>query len=381
MKSAGARVPVGRGLGPVRALPPNPQQVLELEAAGPEGRAPIEEILRETQTDAFVVLHGGELAAEWYSDPAVADTPQILMSVTKSFVGCAAGILVGRGLLELDTPVTDHIPELVGTGYATATVRDILDMRTGGDYVEDYDDSDGEVAAIVRALFPPPEPVPTIMELVAQTPRVAAHEGPFSYRSLDTEVLGLVLERVDGRSLVEILGEDLLAKLGVEHPGTMNVDSNGTAHAGGGLSLTARDVARFGQMVLDGGAVGNQQVVPTAFLKDIRVGGPDSRSAFTAGVERQFQVLPAPDGPPGAAVSTIYRNQFWVLEQGGTHLLCVGIHGQLVYIDADNDTVVVKLSSWPTPRDPIAFTAGLACAMTAAESLGGQFRSTPSLIA
>ena len=78
-------------------------------------------------------------------------------------------------------------------------------------------------------------------------------------------------------------------------------------------------------------------------------------------------------------VSTIYRNQFWVLEQGGRQLLGIGIHGQLLYLDSDNDTVVVKLSSWPRPRDPDAFTVGLECAMVAAEHLGGRPR-TPSVL-
>ena len=71
---------------------------------------------------------------------------------------------------------------------------------------------------------------------------------------------------------------------------------------------------------------------------------------FVAGVERQGRVLGS--GSPGMRVSTIYRNQFWVLEQGGRQLLGIGIHGQLLYLDSDNDTVVVKLSSWPTPQDP-----------------------------
>lgn len=377
MRPSGTRVPIGRGDRAVRDLPAHPRPLLSLDIGG-EGHT-LEKLLMATHTDAFVVLHGGELVAEWYAGDDVAHSPQILMSITKSFVGCLAGILESRGVVDLDAPVTHYVPELAAGGYGAAVVRDVLDMRTGGDYVEDYDDPDGEVAAIVGALFPEDEPVHTLHDLVTHATRVATRGGPVSYRSLDTEVLGLVLERASGRSLPDLLRDELLGKLGLEHDGEMNVDATGAAHAGGGLSLTARDLARFGRMLLDGGSVGALPVVPTTFLKDTRVGALDSREAFVAGTERQRRGLGS--GSPAATVSTIYRNQFWVLEQGGRQLLSIGIHGQLLYLDSDNDTVVVKLSSWPRPRDPDAFTAGLECAMAAAEFLGGRPRTTASLIA
>lgn len=379
MRPIGARVRVGRGDSAVSALPVRPAAVLPLTVSSGGVTHTLEELLVSTSTDAFVVLHGGDLVTEWYGAADVAESPQALMSITKSFVGCLAGILEARGILALDAPLAHYLPELAAGGYGAAMVRDVLDMRTGGDYVEDHDDPDGEVAAIVGALFPEDGPVRTLHELVTHATRAATSGGPFSYRSLDTEVLGLVLERASGRSLPDLLRDELLGKLGLEHDGEMNVDSTGAAHAGGGLSLTARDLARFGRMLLDGGYVGDLPVVPTAFLKATRVGAPDSREAFAAGTERQRRGLRS--GSPGATVSTIYRNQFWVLEQGGRQLLGIGIHGQLLYLDSDNDTVVVKLSSWPRPRDPDAFTAGLECAMAAAECLGATPRTTPPLIA
>lgn len=377
MRPTGVRVRLGRGDGAASTLPARPTPLLLVGvSSGGEGRA-LEELLVATHTDAFVVLHGGELAAEWYAADDVAESPQILMSITKSFVGCLAGILESRGVVDLDAPVAQYVPELAAGGYGAALVRDVLDMRTGGDYVEDHDDPGGEVAGITHALVGEDGSAPTLLDLMVRAPRVATSGGPFSYRSLDTEVLGLVLERASGQPLLDLLREELLVKLGLEHDGEMNVDATGAAHASGGLSLTARDLARFGRMLLDGGSVGDLSVVPTAFLQDTRRGAPDSRAAYVEGIERHRS--DPGSGSPGVRVSSIYRNQFWVLEQGGRQLLGIGIHGQLLYLDSDNDTVVVKLSSWPSPRDPDAFTTGLECAMAAAEHLGGRPR-TPSLL-
>ena len=377
MRPTGTRVRVGRGDSAARVLPARPTSLLSLGVNGiGEGRS-LEELLVATHTDAFVVLHADELAAEWYAADDIAESPQNLMSITKSFVGCMTGILAARGVVDVDAPVVQYVPELAAGGYSAALVRDVLDMRTGGDYVEDHDDPGGEVAEIARALAREDGTAQTLLALVVGTARVATSGGPFSYRSLDTEVLGLVLERASGRSLADLLRDGLVGKLGLEHDGEMNVDPSGAAHAGGGLSLTARDLARFGRMLLDGGSVGDVSVVPTTFLKDTRRGAPDSREAFVGGLERQSRDVGS--GSPGLRVSTIYRNQFWVLEQGGRQLLGIGIHGQLLYLDSDNDTVVVKLSSWPSPRDPDAFTTGLECAMVAAEHLGGRPR-TPSLL-
>ena len=376
MRPTGARVRIGRGESTVRPLPARPTSLLSLGVDRVREGPPLEELLVATSTDAFVVVHGGELAAEWYGDD-LAESPQLLMSITKSFVGCLTGILAARGVVDVDAPVVRYAPELAVGGYAPALVRDVLDMRTGGRYVEDHDDPDGEVAEIARALANHDGTAPTLLALMVGTPRVATSGGPFSYRSLDTEVLGLVLERASGRSLPDLLQDELLAKLGLEHDAEMNVDATGAAHAGGGLSMTARDLARFGRMLLDGGSVGDLSVVPTAFLQDTRRGAPDSRDAFVGDIEQPGRDLGSVS--PGMKVSTIYRNQFWVLEQGGRQLLGIGIHGQLLYLDSDNDTVVVKLSSWPRPRDPDAFTAGLECAMVAAEHLGGRPR-TPSVL-
>ena len=342
------------------------------------GVATVADTLRATHTDAFVVLHDGVVACEWYAAPAVATQPHPLHSVTKSFVGVLAGILAGDGRLDPAAPAARYVPRLGRSGYAAASVRDLLDMRTGGDYVEHHDDADGELALMgeVAGWREPTRPgLPgSVRELALRVERVARTSGPFSYRSLDTEVLGWVVEAAAGRPLAELLTERLLDPLGIEGEGELLVDPAGDPVASGGLSLRPRDVARFGQMLLDGGSVGTVQVVPTLFLRDTRMGQEDSVQAFRARVGERIGL----DAPYPA--NGMYRSQFWVPGRGRRQLLCLGVCGQAVLVDADNQVVAVKLSSWPWPQDARLFTDGLSCLSAAAAHLGGRPHDHRSLL-
>ena len=372
-------VTVGTGSAPTRALPsrdPAPD-VLGLSIPTVSGvPSTIAETLAATHTDAFVVVHEGELVSQWYAEPAAETSQHPLHSITKSFIGSLAGILIGEGRLAPEGYASTYVPELLNGGYASATVRDLLDMRTGGDYVENHDDPHNELAAMgeivgwrERSGWDLP---PSFRQYAAQVPRVAAQAGPFSYRSTDTEVLGWVIEVAAGLSLIQLLEDRLLGRLGLEANAEILVDPMGDPVASGGLSLVPRDLARFGLMLLDGGSVGSTQVVPTMFVKDTRLGQDDSLAAFQARIGERVGLTVEAAVAPSQATNGIYRNQFWVPAQGARQLLCLGVHGQAMLIDGDNDVVAVKLSNWPGAQSPSLFTDGLTCLMTAAESVGGR---------
>ncbi len=279
MAPPGPRAPIHKS-GPARTLVERPDPLLELLVRGADGSLEtVAERLAQTLTDAFLVMHDGVLVLEWYADSITREVPHAVMSVTKSVVGCVAGVLVARGRLEPDQPVARWVPEVATTGYAAVTIRDLLDMRTGSDYRESHDDVDGEVAQLGRCLST--EHPMGLRDLVLGSPRIGVHNGPFCYRSLDTELLGWVLERAARKPMLELVEQTILTPLGAEFDASMALDAQGTANASGGLGLTARDAARFAQMLLDGGAVGRRQVVPTEWIKDIRIGAGDSVEAFS----------------------------------------------------------------------------------------------------
>ena len=152
-------------------------------------------------------------------------------------------------------------------------------------------------------------------------------------------MLGWVCERASGTRMADLISALIWQPMGAERDGEITCDPLGSAIHDGGVSATARDLARFGQMLIDDGMVRGCPVVPAAWLAATRVPEPGVREAFAV-TDNEF-VLPA----AGTG------NQFWVLPgPGGPVLVCLGIHGQLVYADRATRTVVVKLSSWPDPQ-------------------------------
>jgi CubicO group peptidase (beta-lactamase class C family) len=297
------------------------------------------EVFADTYTDALVVLHDGQLVAERYDAGMTAATPHLLMSVSKSLVGCVAGVLAERGRLDPAAPVTAYVPEAGSSGYAGATVRHLLDMRTGVAFRETYTELDAEVRVMERSMgWRPAQPgdpegaYPYLITLGQAGP----HGGEFTYRSADTDMLGWVCERASGTRMADLISALIWQPMGAERDGEITCDPLGSAIHDGGVSATARDLARFGQLLVDDG----HPVIPAAWLAATRDPGPGVREAFAA-TDNEF-VLPG----------GWYRNQFWVLPgPGGPVLVCLGIHGQLVYADRATRTVVVKMSSWPDAQN------------------------------
>jgi len=331
------------------------------------------DVLADSFTDALVVLHDGALVAEWYSGQGAADRPHLLMSVTKSVVGCVAAVLIGRGDLDPDREITSYLPELAGSGYAGATVRHVIDMRSGVAFDEDYADPDSDVRRLDRWIGWRPqgseEQPRGLYDFLATLGADRPHGGEFRYRSAETDVLGWVCERAGGVQMADLVSDLIWAPMGAEHDGDFSCDALGTAVHDGGLCVTARDLARFGQLLLDGGAVpgvdeggdgGTHHVVPPSWLREAWAADSDVRGAFSAS--------PAEQSLPGGW----YRNQFWFRPgKHGDVLLCLGIHGQLLHVNRSTRTVCVKFSSWPHAQHP----ALLEDTLRAFDAVGGTLAS------
>jgi CubicO group peptidase (beta-lactamase class C family) len=329
--------------------PPDLRAISVAAAPAPGREQTVGDVLRDTFTDAWLVLQDGAVVEEWYGGQGSVDTPHAVLSVTKSVVGCVAGVLVERGRLGLDDLVTEHVPELADTAWAGATVRHVLDMRSGAAFVEDYTDPQADVRRLDEWVgWRPRDTDDTPRGLYAFLRTLDAgtgHGGTFVYRSAETDVLGWVCERAGGSRMADLVSTLVWQPMGAERDAEIICDGTGTAVHDGGLCATTRDLARFGQLLLDGGAVpgddGPVQVLPAGWLRSSWAVDADSRAAFIAS--------PAEQSFPGGW----YRNQFWFRpgEQGDV-LLCLGIHGQLIHVSRRTRTVCVKLSTWPTAQDP-----------------------------
>ncbi len=302
----------------------------------------VAEVIADSYTDGLLVLHDGRVVTEQYFSPMTAESAHMMMSVSKSVVGTLAGILADRGLLDPLAPLTAYIPELDASGYRGASVRDVLDMRSGISFSEEYLNPDAEVRLIEQVVGWAPRSradLPFSMyDYLATLGSVREHGGRFEYRSCETDVLGWTCERASGVRMPELVSTLLWSRIGTEQDMDAAVDSAGAVFHDGGLAATLRDLGRFGQLLLDGGRAGSgEQVVPESWIRDSLAGGPDSRQAF------------ADSGNESWLPGGMWRNQFWVPRRDV--LLCLGIHGQLIWVEPERGLVVVKLSSWPTPQN------------------------------
>jgi CubicO group peptidase (beta-lactamase class C family) len=321
------------------------------------------EVLEDTYTDAYLVLQDGELVTEWYGPLGAPDRTHALMSVSKSVVGCVAAVLIDRGQLAPGAEVTRYVPELAGSGYAGALVRHAYDMRSGVRFGEEYANPDSDIRRLDEwvAWHPGRGEPRGLYRFLATLQAEAPHGERFLYRSAESDVLGWVCERAAGRPMAELISGLIWAPMGAEHDASLLHDGLGAAVHDGGLCATARDLARFGQMLLDGGLVpdgggGTRRVVPPQWLRRAWAVDADARSAFAAS--------PAEWAFPGGW----YRHQFWFRPGDyGDVLLCLGIHGQMVHVSRRTNTVCVKFSTWPDAQNP----AHLEDTLRAFDAIGG----------
>jgi CubicO group peptidase (beta-lactamase class C family) len=266
------------------------------------------------------------------------------MSVSKSITSTVAGVLAGRGMLDVGAEVTRVVPELAGTSFEGATVQQLLDMRTGTRFNEDYADLDADVRVYERLyLWRPAVPAaggaPEVQDALgyfATLGNDGPHGGPFRYRSVLTDVLAWVIERAAGERLHDLIARELWQPMGAEFDAEITLDRRGNPMADGGVSATLRDLGRFGQLFLRRGRVGRRQVVPARWIDDTVRGAPDGARAFAEG-----------DREPGYPPGSHYRNCWWVRDPALPFFYASGINGQNVFVHVPSQTVVVKLSTWP----------------------------------
>jgi CubicO group peptidase (beta-lactamase class C family) len=342
---------VSRGTGNARALEHAPLDLDSIRFEGGDGSAmTVAQLIEDGYTDGFIVLKDGRIATERYFNDLRPDQPHLLQSISKSFAGVLAGILADRGALDPDAPVVDIIPEIAGSVYADATVRHVLDMTVGIEFDEDYENPESEVGALAVAIGWAPRvdrEVPDgLRHFLGRLQPEGEHGAMFHYVSANSDLLGWVLERTSGLSFAELLSREIWQPMGAEFDAYIALDRLGAPITCGGLCVALRDLARFGQLNLEGGAVDGRQIVPRSWIEDTLSRG-DNR-AWTRG---EF----IEQWPKGS-----YRNQWWV--SGDDHgVYCgFGIHGQVVYVDPAAGVVIAKQSTHPLAWDEKRF-ADLLC--------------------
>ena len=354
---------ISRGIGPVMPLPRAERDLDRLAFTLRGGRLTVGEALDRTDTDGFLVLHHGRILAERYGGAMTETTPHLLQSVSKSLSSALAGVLADAGRLDPAGLVTDYVAELRGTSFDGSTVADLLDMRAGTRFSEDYDDLDADIRISEQVAGWRPRTIPglpaDLYAYIATLQNQGPHGGPFEYRSILSDVLGWVLERAGGDRFAPLFSRHVWALLGAERDAEITVDAGGAALADGGLSVTLRDLGRFGLMHLGRGVIDGRRVVPAWWIDRLGVPRPDLVAVF-GGVLTYDGV---------ATPNSHYHDQWWVFDAERGIYGGIGIHGQALLIHRPADAVIVKLSTQRQPLDRALHELGLAAAMAIGDAL------------
>jgi hypothetical protein len=327
--------PLNIGTGPVSALPAGPPMVL------PASVAPWIEARWIT---AMVVLKDGNLVHESYYRGTGAQDLRISWSVAKSFLSALFGILHAEGTIpDLDAQVVSAAPALRGSAYDGASIRNVLTMSSGVAFNEDYLDFNSDINRMGRVLA-----LGGSMDGFAADLRGRANQpgAQWHYVSIDTHVLGMVIAGASGRDPADLLAERVLQPLGLEAAPYYVTDGEGTAFVLGGLNLTTRDYARFGQLFAQGGVWQGRQLVPADWV-----------AASTA-----------QQAPGGAA----YGFQWWVPLDSAAHggdYFARGIYGQYIYINPARNVVVALNAADTGFEEPGVEEENLTALRAIAESL------------
>lgn len=352
--------PVWRGNGPASPLPRAERDIGSVPFTDVDGtRRTFDEMLALTYTDGILVMHRGKVVYERYFGALDGHTPHIAMSVTKSFVGTLAAMLAADGKLDPSAPVTRYLPEMAGTAYGDATVRQVMDMTVGVRYSEDYASPRAEVWDYARAGGMVARPVGysgpgSFYDFLKTLQKEGGHDDVFAYKTVNAEVLAWIVRRASGQSLAKLLSERIWQPMGAEQDAYFTVDSIGTESGGGGLNTTLRDLARFGETIRGNGRFNGRQIIPASVVADIRRGGDRGHFARSA----SGAVLPG----------WSYRDMWWVSHDSHGMFQAAGIHGQRIYIDPRAELTIVRYASHPVAanaaNNPITFRAFRALAET-----------------
>jgi CubicO group peptidase (beta-lactamase class C family) len=308
-------------------------------------------------TDGVLIIHKGRVVYERYFGCLRDDGKHAIMSMTKSITGLLAQILVAEGVLDDRLKVRDVIPEIGSSAFASATVRQVMDMTTGVKYSEDYSDPNADVWLYSRAASPLPKSDGYVgpdgyWAYLKQVQPEGRHGDAFHYKTINSDMLGWIISRVTGKAVTELASERLWQPMGAEQDAYQTVDSQGVPFAGGGVSAGLRDLGRLGLLMLNGGEVNGKRLFPADVVEKIRAGGDPSKF-------RGFPTIP----------NGSYTSQWWVFHNKHGAYAARGVHGQTIYVDPKAEMVVVRLGSFPQAQNGLIDPTSLPAYQAVAEYL------------
>jgi len=293
-----------------------------------EDDLPVDEFLKRRATTALMVIKNDKVTFENYYLGTQSTDKRISWSMAKSFVAILFGMQVDAGKIDIEKTVSFYLPEMIGSGYEHVKIKHVLQMSSGVKWDEDYLDFNSDINKMGRLLAIGGSLDEMTTELVAEsTPGEKFH-----YVSMDTHVIAMIVRRVSEQSLVTLLQEKIWNELGMEGDAAWITDSSDNAFALGGLNVRTRDYARFGRLLLNNGEWNGRQIVSKRWIQESIVAGS---TYLESGVNKLG-----------------YGYQIWLPQEAiPGEFFCVGIYGQFIYVNQQENIVIVKNSADKNFRD------------------------------
>jgi CubicO group peptidase (beta-lactamase class C family) len=356
---------IARG-GPVRELP----QGRRLDAVAYEwngAQRTLADYFERHRVMAFVVLQDGRVVHESYRLGTTAQTQFVSWSMAKSVASTLIGFALADGAIaSLDDPLVKYLPRLAESGYRDNTIRDLLNMTSGVKFIEDYAALDSlEGRAWIEGTVN--RSVPSYADTFLWfRERLHPPGTRFYYASIEPAILVWLIRAVTGQHPSDYLSQKLWRRIGAEHDASWVLDRPGGLEIGSCcINATARDYARLGQLFLDEGRVGREQVLPAGWVDQVRT--PDPARPF---LHARNQLNGKPYG---------YQYYWWLWPDEAQAISAHGVHGQQITIDFDDGVVIVMTADWDkaVSRDHHHETHELQRAIVAALRDRRSTRSTP----
>ena len=284
---------------------------------------PTEPFLQDTKTSALLVIQDDVIRYENYFFGGDEATVFCSNSMGKSFVSALMGFAVADGSIDsVNDPLDKYIPEFAGTDLENIPIKACLQMASGIDFNEDTDMN----SFSMRTLMGTPA-----MEVIAG---YGVQEPPFTYRrylSINTEILGQIIKNATGKGLGEYMEEKLWTRIGSAHDAYWTLN-NGTELANGGLSISLRDYARFARLYLHEGNWNGEQLLPRDWIRD----SLDISADYSK---------PGANNDGYNAIG--YGYQWWVPEGDQGEFMAIGVYGQFLYVNPEQNVIIVKVNADP----------------------------------
>jgi CubicO group peptidase (beta-lactamase class C family) len=288
------------------------------------------EFLKQTDTNAFLVIRNGVMTYEWYKDGVTQSTQLPSYSVANTMTSIMIGQLINQGKIKESDKFVEYFPNLkAGSSFDLVTIQQLLDMQAGVGVSDNYPSGPSGWGVAIAQMY-----ATTDLDWFLKNNRKMAFEpgSKSEYMSVDTQMLGMIIKKVTGKRVSDYFSKNVWQAVGAKYPATWNVDRiGGTEKTFCCFNASAIDYGRVGMLFLNGGYAGPTKVIDNNWLKRL--------STPVTTLDRNWGY--------GAQVWHPYPNTS----------LALGLHGQFIFINPATRTVIVKLSDNPTDSDHESDTA------------------------